>query len=342
MKFLSGRKVRVVAVGVVLALISAACGSAKISSPSSASVPTTVKIGYLTGDSASALFAVANQQHLWQKYNLKPELSTFTSGPLELEALKAGDIQIAHGGVGALWPAMAGQAELLGADVFDNADALIAQPSSGVTSIAQLKGKDIAVTTGTATDLLLRLSLEHAGIPFSDVHEVQMLPATIVSAFVSNQVQLAGTWYPLLNTILAKVPNTVILARSTSFAPSVRFFNGFLATRNMVSNDPGLATRVMAVLETAGNWVAANKPAAETLAAKFNGVAVSSEQLTLNNVAYLSSSEFSRYIHNGQMANWLKTLSQQFVKMGAIPSVRPVSSYLASGIYLAAAKKVSS
>ena len=347
MKVLTGYKVRVVAAGVVLALGSAACGSAKTSQASqttqatSAAPPTTVKIGYLTGDSASALFAVANQQDLWQKYNLKPDLVTFTSGPLALEALKAGDIQIAHGGVGALWPAMAGQAELLGADVFDNADALIAQPSSGVTSIAQLKGKDVAVTTGTATDILLRLALQHAGIPFSDVHEVQMAPATIVSAFVSNQVQLAGSWYPLLNTILAKIPNTVILARSTSFAPSVRFLNGFLTTRNMVSSDPGLATRVMAVLETADNWVAAHKSAAETLAAKFNGVAVSSEQLTLNNVAYLTSAEFSGDIQNGQVASWLKTLSQQFALMGIIPAVQPVSSYFASNIYLAAAKKVS-
>lgn len=341
MKILTGHKVRIVAAGVVLALGSAACGSAKTPQTTSAPPTTTVKIGYLTGDSASALFAVADQQHLWQKYNLKPDLVTFTSGPLALEALKAGDIQIAHGGVGALWPAMAGQAELLGADVLDNADALIAQPSSGVTSIAQLKGKDVAVTTGTATDILLRLALQHAGIPFSDVHEVQMAPATIVSAFTSNQVQLAGSWYPLLNTILAKVPKTVILARSTSFAPSVRFLNGFLASRNMVSSNPGLATRVMAVLETAGNWVAAHKLAAETLAAKFNGVAVSSEQLTLNNVSYLTSAEFSSDIQNGQVASWLKALSHQFNLMGIIPAIPPVSSYFASNIYLAAAKKIS-
>lgn len=340
MKILTGNKVRVVAAGVVLALGAAACGSAKTAHTTSGP-PSTVKIGYLTGDSASALFAVADQQHLWQKYNLKPDLVTFTSGPLALEALKAGDIQIAHGGVGALWPAMAGQAEFLGADVFDNADALIAQPSSGVTSITQLKGKNVAVTTGTATDLLLRLALQHAGIPFSDVHEVQMAPATIVSAFTSKQVQLAGSWYPLLNTILTKIPKTVILARSTSFAPSVRFLNGFLASRAMVSSNPGLATRVMAVLETADNWVAAHKPAAETLAAKFNGVSVSSEQLTLNHVSYLTSAEFSADIHDGQIASWLKTLSHQFYRMGIIPSIQPVSSYFASNIYLAAAKEIS-
>ncbi len=341
MAFLPGCKGRVLIAAIVMAFALAACGSANSTQKPASSGPATVKIGYLTGDSASALFAVANQQHLWQKYNLKPDLVTFTSGPLVLEALKAGDIQIAHGGVGALWPAMAGQADFLGADVFDDADALIAQPSSGVTSISQLKGKSVAVTTGTATDILLRLALAHAGIPFSDVHEIQMAPATIVSAFSSKQVDLAGSWYPLLNTILAKVPNTVILARSTSYAPKVRFFNGFLASRSMVSKDPSLVTRVMEVLETANNWVVAHKLAAETLAAKFNGVPVSSEQLTLNHVAYLSSTAFSQDIHDGKVAAWLKTLAQQFKSMGIIPSVAPVSSYFASNIYLAAAKKIS-
>ncbi len=344
MKVLSAGLARVLTAGVVGALGLAVCGggpNVATAQNAAKTAPTPVKIGYLPGDSSSALFAVANQQHLWQKYGLKPELETFTSGPLVWAALKAGDIQIGHGGIGAMWPAMAGQADLLSADVFDNADVLIAQPSSGVHSIDQLKGKDVDITTGTATDLLLRLALARAGIPFSDVHAVNLTPDAIVSAFSSKRIQFAGSWYPLFNTILAKVPGTVVLARSSEFAPHLHFFNGFLASHSLVTRDPGLVSRVMMVLEQAGNWVAAHSSAAFALTARFNGVSVSSEDLTLAHVKYLSTSEFSKDIRNGHVASWLEVLSRQFVAMGVIHSVRPVSSYFPSQIYLAAAKKVS-
>ena len=66
---------------------------------------------------------------------------------------------------------------------------------------------------GTSGDMILTLALESAGLTRDDVELVPMDPATLVSAFSSQQVDAAGFWYPAIATIKGQVPDLVELAK---------------------------------------------------------------------------------------------------------------------------------
>ncbi|WP_370553467.1 ABC transporter substrate-binding protein [Falsirhodobacter sp. alg1] len=46
---------------------------------------------------------MATEQDLWAKHGLEAKLSVFTNGPIQVQALRAGSLDFAYIGSGALW-----------------------------------------------------------------------------------------------------------------------------------------------------------------------------------------------------------------------------------------------
>ncbi|MEK8174850.1 hypothetical protein NKH77_54775 [Streptomyces sp. M19] len=60
--------------------------------------------------------------------------------------------------------------------------------------------------------MALNLALQQAGMTMKDISKVVMDAPTIVSAFASGQIDGAGIWYPLIDTIKEKVPGMTEVA----------------------------------------------------------------------------------------------------------------------------------
>ena len=123
------------ALALVLATGAAACGSDNNSGGGNASggQTKTVKFGYIGDYNGASALAVADDQDLWAKHRLKAETKVFTAGPIEVQALGAGDIDFGYLGPGALWLPASGKAKIVAINTVGLADRVIAQP--GITSI---------------------------------------------------------------------------------------------------------------------------------------------------------------------------------------------------------------
>ena len=210
----SGRALAVAA-GMSLALLAAACSSSSSSSAASGSSATasssgtssanqvsvsgvTLHIGDQAGTGAQALLTAAG---LISKLPFKVAWSDFTSGPPMLQAMGAGAIDV--GGVGNAPPVFAAaggeKIAIVGAyQANPHGSALLVPKNSPITSVAQLKGKRIAVAQGSSADYHLLTVLNKAGLSVHDVTLTYLQPAEGLTALTSAHVDAWDIWSPFI------------------------------------------------------------------------------------------------------------------------------------------------
>jgi len=85
-----------------------------------------------------------------------------------------------------------------------------------IATIADLKGKQVAVNEGSVSEFYLNVLLDKAGIKESDLNIVNMTAADAGTAFVSKQVDAAVTWEPWLSRGKATEHGHLIVDSSTT------------------------------------------------------------------------------------------------------------------------------
>jgi sulfonate transport system substrate-binding protein len=206
------RRRRLISLGAtVLAagLVTAACSSGQSASTAgksgSASVANvTLNIGDQKGTGAQALLTAAG---LINKLPFKAVWSDFTSGPPMLQAMGSGAVDI--GGVGDAPPVIAAagnyKVAIVGARTANPlAAALLVPKNSSIHSVAQLRGKKIAIAPGSSGNYHLLAVLAKAGIPVKDVSLVDLQPADALAAFSSGQVDAWDVWSPFIEQAVSQ------------------------------------------------------------------------------------------------------------------------------------------
>lgn len=300
---------------------------------------TTVRFGYIADFSGAATLAAADKLGLWEKAGLKPRLKVFTNGPLQIQALGAGDLDYGYIGPGATWMPASGKAKIIAVNMLGQADRIIATPESGITSVAGLRGRKVAVPEGTSGDMLLQLALKKAGMTPKDVKRVPMDPSTVVTAFSSGKVDAAAIWYPLIDTIKKRTPGLVELSKNADFFPAMSFPSSFVARNQVVKDDPATVRKVVKVLQQANDWVDGHTAEAETTAAAFVKVPPAQFKGASAVTRTFSSAELTRLTGDGTVNGWYKGLSDIFVAMGKLPSSPDPAAYYTASLYTNAGSK---
>lgn len=303
---------------------------------SSAADMPTVRFGYIADFNGASLLAIADEQGLWDKAGLEVETPVFTNGPLQIQALGTNDLDFGYIGPGAMWLPASGQAEVAAINSLGNADRVIAQ--KGITSIKDLKGKKVAVPEGTSGDMILTMALRSAGLTIDDVEKVAMDPSTVVAAFSSKQVDAAGIWYPLINTIEQQVPDLEILAENEDFSDDVAFPSAFVANPSFTKEHPEATEKVLGVLREAMDYRAENIDDTVELTAKMLKADAKGFAADAENAKYLSSSELDELTQDGTVATWLTSLNEYFVSAGKLEDATDASTYYLGDAFVAAGK----
>ncbi|BDH56711.1 sulfonate ABC transporter periplasmic sulfonate-binding protein SsuA [Tsukamurella sp. PLM1] len=139
------------------------------------------------------------------------EFSTFTSGPPQIEAATAGKIDFAVTGNTPPIFGAASNAKVRLVSAYSNdaaGDAIVVRGAGGPASVADLRGKKVAVAKGSSAHGNLLLQLKKAGLELGeDVEPVFLQPADAQSAFVSGAVAAWAIWDPY--TALIQLDPTV-------------------------------------------------------------------------------------------------------------------------------------
>jgi sulfonate transport system substrate-binding protein len=140
---------------------------------------------------AQSLLKLSGEQ---DKLAAKVTYANFSSGPLRLEAIRAGAAQV--GAVGDVPPILAqfsGANVVIVGAVIGSGDALLlaTAPQSGIKTLADLKGKRIGINDGTAQQATVLRNLKASGISFKDIKPVNLGIAEFADALRANQIDAA-------------------------------------------------------------------------------------------------------------------------------------------------------
>ena len=170
----------------------------------------TVKIGV---QGKGGLFGKAQEQKWFEEafgeVGAKVEWVEFQSGPPMVEAMASNHLDFA--GMGNMPPISAQAAGIdfkIISQVLDgkNNVAIIVPTDSPIQTIADLKGKKVAVTKGSNAYNFLYQVLVKAGLAKSDIQEIQLQPDETQPSFESGKVDAWAVWDPYitLNTLSGK------------------------------------------------------------------------------------------------------------------------------------------
>ncbi|MBV9826630.1 MAG: sulfonate ABC transporter substrate-binding protein [Alphaproteobacteria bacterium] len=188
----------------------------------------------------------------------------FPAGPQLLEALNVGVADF--GPVGEAPPIFA---QAAGADiVYAGSDppspkneAIIVPKDSPIRTIADLKGKRVALNKGSNVHYLLIQALETNGLAYGDIESVYLPPADARAAFERGAVDAWVIWDPYYAAAELSLGARTI-ADGTGLAPNVSFY---IATRQITERHADVVTAALATIDNAEAWVRDNpgKAAAE-------------------------------------------------------------------------------
>jgi sulfonate transport system substrate-binding protein len=172
----------------------------------------------------------------------------FTSGPPILEALNAGAVDFAFTGEPPPIFAQASGVPVVYAAATQPSPrsvAILTEPGSAVKTVADLRGRKVAVAKGSSAHYLLVAAIQHAGLQYSDIQPVYLQPADGRVALQSGSVDAWSIWDPFLAA--AQVAGATILTDGTGLMPNRAFY---LSSRPFATQNPAaLAAAVAAVKE---------------------------------------------------------------------------------------------
>ncbi len=248
-----------------LLVVVVASGCATRESEAAAPVPDRVELSELgdlvlrVGDQKGGTQAILTAAGQLDDLPYRVEFSTFTSGPPQIEALNAGQIDVAvTGNTPPVFGAAAGaRASVVSAYANDGeGDQILVPGDSDVRSVADLAGKKVLVAKGTSAHGHLLLQLRKAGISPEDVEFVFLQPAEAGSAFSRGDADAWAIWDPY-----TAITQTTTDARTLTTAAEAA--NGFwfgVASHEALA-DPRRQTAIADLLvriAEAGTWTAQN------------------------------------------------------------------------------------
>jgi sulfonate transport system substrate-binding protein len=247
----------------LLALLPLATLTARAQKPAS-----TLRIGYQKSSTLLTVLKVRGQlEQDLATLGVKVSWHEFSSGLPLLEALNVGGVDLSAD-VADTVPVFA---QAAGAQLTyfaqespsPSAQAIVVRGDAPFNSVADLKGKKIALTKAAGSHYLLIAALEKAGLRFKDIEPAYLTPADGRAAFERGSVAAWVTWDPYLAGV-QRQSQVRILADGRNIADYQRYY---LASTSYATAHPEVLAAVFEALRKTGAWVKQSpKEAAELLA----------------------------------------------------------------------------
>ena len=259
-------------------LIQALAGAAAALAVAGASAQTKeVTIGYQ--DMVVPYRVAQETKELEKATGYKVNWKQFGGGGEVIKAMASGAVQIGEVGSAGIAAALSrGEPyELFWIlDDIGSAEALVVKNNSGIKTLADLKGKKIAMPFNSTTHFHTMVALEQAKINPADVQILNMRPPEVRAAWQRGDIHATFIWDPVLAE--AKKDGTVILTSGKISADTGKAtFDGYIVNKDWAKANRDFMVKFVKVLAKAdenyrGNKAKFTKDSAEVKAiAKWSG-----------------------------------------------------------------------
>jgi sulfonate transport system substrate-binding protein len=242
----------------------------------------------------------------------------FPSGPPLLEALNVGAIDF--GNTGEAPPIFA---QAAGAPIqyvayeppAPKGEAILVPKDSKLNSVADLRGKKVALNKGSNVHYLLVKALEQAGVKYSEIEPVFLAPADARAAFERGAVDAWVIWDPFQAAAEAAT-GARTLADGTGIVSNYQFY---FASKKFLESDPKVVDLVLAQLNEVDDWAKGDIHAVAEQLAPAIGLPVAVVEVALKRQAY-----GIKPITDGVVADQ-QQVADTFFALGLIPKAITVS-----------------
>src|SRR5713101_8097585 len=207
---------------ILAALVLSACGSA--SPTTSTKYSGTIHIASSTW-TGYALIYLANSKNIWKNHGLDVSFKDVEDPNDRFIALAAGRLE----GMASTVDAFARQqsngvqaVEVFPIDASVGGDGILAKNT--IQTVADLKGKTVAVNQGSVSEWFLAQVLLKNGLSLKDVKEQNMKSGEAGASFVAGKVDVAVTWEPWLTKATKARADGRVLVSSKEYPDTVKDF----------------------------------------------------------------------------------------------------------------------
>ena len=264
----------VLSVSIVAAAVSASYGQEK-----------TVRIGFQKYGKLVLLKSKGTLEEKLKPLGYKVVWTEFPSGPPLLEALNVGAIDF--GNTGEAPPIFA---QAAGAPIryvayeppAPKGEAILVPKDSKLTSVADLKGKKVALNKGSNVHYLLVKALEKADVKYSEIEPVFLAPADARAAFERGAVDAWVIWDPFQAAAEAAT-GARTLADGTGIVSNYQFY---FSSKKFLDTEPKIVDAVLAELSAIDDWAKGDIHAVAEQIAPAVGLPVAVVELALKRQSY--------------------------------------------------------
>lgn len=240
--------------------------------PAEAAPPQQLRIGFQK--SAVNLVILKQQGALEKRFpGTRVQWIEFPAGPQLLEALAVGSLEI--GLTGDSPPVFAQSAgkdlRYVGAEPpKPRSSAILVKEDAPIRSLADLKGKKIALQKGSSAHFLTVRAVAKAGLQWSDITPIYLPPSDARAAFERGSVDAWAIWDPFYAATEVDVKPRVLtngegLSGNNSF---------YLASTAFTQNHPDALLAIFEELTRADAYVQSHRKEAAQLIADFSGLSL--------------------------------------------------------------------
>lgn len=280
--------------------------------PAQEAAPKEFRVGY----QKIGLIVVARQQAALEKrlapQGTKVQWVEFQAGPPLLEALNAGSIDFGYtGDAPPIFSQSAGGnlVYVSAAAPSGDGEAILVKADSPIRSVADLKGRKVAVGRGTSAHNLLIAALEKAGLTFADITPAYLTPADAGSAFANDSVEAWSIWDPYFAVAQARSQTRVLVTSGQTLDVSAYF----LANRTFAQKYPGVVTGTLAALSDSAAWADSHRDEVAQALAAVTGIPFAIQKVAADRTQFAVRPLTDAILDNQQAT------ADRFHRLGLIP-----------------------
>ncbi|MBN8988364.1 MAG: aliphatic sulfonate ABC transporter substrate-binding protein [Rhizobiales bacterium] len=227
----------------------------------------TIRIGYQKSSTLTAILKTNGElEKVLAPLGVRISWHEFTSGLPLLEAINTGNIDFGAD-VADTVPLFAQAAGAKLAYIAEeaaspSAQAILVGAESPIKTLADLKGKKVAVTKGAGSHFLLLAALAKSGLGFKDISPAYLTPADGRAAFIGGNVDAWVAWDPFLTSAQRRSNARVLSDGSNGLASYKRYY---LSSAAFADRRGDVLNAIFGKLDETGKWVKAHPDDAATL-----------------------------------------------------------------------------
>ena len=298
----------------------------------------TVRVAYMTNYAALCSVMAGIETGAFADEGINVELVEFADGPTIIAAMESGSIDIGYIGHGAHSLCINGRAKIFAFSHVGNGDAVIGLRSHGVTEDpASLAGKSIGYASGTSSELILRWTLEEAGLTMDDVVAYEMDAAAITSAMSSGSLDACANWSPATFTILdAMEDDAFIISDNVTFSDRSASIASWIVMNDWAEENHDLLVRFTRALYKGMDYRAEHIEETAQWVATQLGASYDTIYAQRGDAEWLTSAEMIEQVKDGTIERMYEVQKQSFGD--SVDQSTPVSDYVMFDIMLEAAE----